>query len=90
MSDKTKQFLALALIGRIGELKAEAPFVGVHRIRRVLGEIVVDATDGGFNAPYAPLRSVLMVDPCLWSSEVRNVLDRALDVAEIELEKEVG
>ena len=88
MSNKTRQFLALALIGRIGEVRAELPYMGMEKLKLAAQELLTDARGGGFNGLYALFESVLRVQPCLGSDVVRNVLDRALGVAKKELEKE--
>ena len=86
MSNKTKTFLALALIGRIGEIKAELPYLGMEKLKAAAQELLADARGGGFSALYALFESVSRVEPCLGSDVVRNVLDRALDVTKKELE----
>ena len=90
MSNKTKTFLALALIGRIGEIKAELNNLGMEKLKAAAQELLTDARGGGFSALYALFESVLRVQPTNGSEVVRNVLDRALDVAKKELEKEVS
>ena len=90
MSNKTKTFLAMALIGRIGEVRAELDTLGMEKLKAAAQELLTDARGGGFTALYALFESVLRVEPCLGSDVVRNVLDRALEVAKKELEKEVG
>jgi hypothetical protein len=90
MSNRTKQFLALALIGRIGEIRAELDWLGMEKLKIRALDLLQDARGGGFNGLYSLFESVLRVEPCLGSEIVREVLDRALDVAVVELEKEVN
>jgi hypothetical protein len=99
MSTKTREFLALALMGRIEEIRAELDWLGMEKLKIRALDLLHDAKGGGFNGLYAWFESVLRVEPCLGSEVVRKVLDQALDVAEDELvavaselrsEKEVG
>jgi hypothetical protein len=90
MSTKTKTFLALALIGRIGEIRAEMDWLGMEKLKTRALDLLHDARGGGFNGLYALFESVLRVEPTMGSEIVREVLDRALDVALVELKKEVG
>jgi hypothetical protein len=90
MSTKTKTFLALTLIGKIGVVRGTLNDLSMEKLKLAAQELLDDSRGGGFVALYSLFESVSRCQPTLGSDVVRNVLERALDVAEMELEKEVG
>jgi hypothetical protein len=89
MSNKTKKFLALALIDQMGVVNGEARNLGMEKLKAAAQSLRKDAKDGGFSPLLSRFESVSRIDPCLGSETVRNALKRAIAESTIELKMEV-